>query len=65
MVLALQKAPAVLVAGLFFSMEHPVDRDFFAVVRDGLEKDPVRVHLGLTFQRADGPSDLTSSSAPG
>ena len=54
-----------MVAGLFFSVEHPVDRDFFAVVRDGLEKDPVRVHLGLTFQRADGPSDLTSSSAPG
>lgn len=64
-VLTLPKAPTVLVGGLFFSVEHPMERDFFAAVRGSLEKVPVRVRFGLIFQRADGPSDLTSPSAPG
>lgn len=34
------------VSGLYFPLEHPVDRDIL-VVRGSLEKDPVRAHMGL------------------
>lgn len=36
---------------LFIPMEHPVDRDIFAVVRDSLEKDSVRVSAWGSFSK--------------